>query len=535
MAERLTIFDTTLRDGGQTQGVTFNASDKRAIAEALDDLGVDYVEAGWPGANPTDDAVFADAPKLRTAALTAFGMTRRAGRSAANDPGLAALADSGAPVITIVGKSWKFQAETALGIDPAENIAMIGDSVADLLGRKGVREVVFDAEHFFDGFKDDADYALSCIKAAFEAGARWIVLCDTNGGTLPHEVGAILARVLTIIPGDRLGVHFHDDSGCAAANSIAAVEAGARHVQGTLNGLGERCGNANLITLLPTFILKMGYETGVSTEGLKKLPAISHMLDERLNRAPNASAPYVGENAFAHKGGLHVSGVAKDPRTYEHVPPESVGARRATVVSNQAGKSNLIARLDEIGLTAPDDARIDALLRAVKEREHEGYAYDAAEASFELLARRTFGEALEYFRLERFRAMVEHRFNARGELIAVSEVTVKITVDGKTRDEVAEGVGPVDALDQALRKALKDVYPALKSVRLTDFKVRILAPEKATEAVTRVFVESAGPDGRRSRTVGVSGNLIEAAYFALEDAYVYGLMAAGGAAAIRAA
>ena len=533
MAERLTLLDTTLRDGGQTQGVTFNASDKRAIAEALDDLGLDYIEAGWPGANPTDDAVFADPPRLKHAKLTAFGMTRRAGRSAANDPGLAALAQSGAPVITIVGKSWRFQAETALGVDGQENIAMIGDSVADLRTRPGVAQVAFDAEHFFDGYKDDPAFALACVTAAYDAGARWVVLCDTNGGTLPHEVSAIVGAVRAHIPGERLGVHFHDDAGCAAANSIAAVRAGARHVQGTLNGLGERCGNANLVTLLPTFILKMGFETGVSAASLKTLPSLSRMLDERLNRQPNPSAPYVGENAFAHKGGLHVSAIAKDPRTYEHVPPEAVGARRATVVSNQAGKSNIVARLGELGLSAPDDARLDALLHMVKEREHQGYAYDAAEASFELLARRSFGEDLACFRLDRFRAMVEHRFNAKGELIAVSEVTVKVTVGGVTRDEVAEGVGPVDALDRAMRKALRDVYPTLKSIRLSDFKVRILSPERGTEATTRVLIESVGADGRRSRTVGVSGNLIEAAYFALEDAYVFGLR--GGMAAVRAA
>ncbi|MEM6490653.1 MAG: citramalate synthase, partial [Pseudomonadota bacterium] len=445
-----------------------------------------------------------------------------------NDPGLAALAASGAPAVCIVGKSWRFQAETALGVDGAENLAMIADSLRMLGDADGVRETLFDAEHFFDGYKNDPDYALACLRAARDAGARWIVLCDTNGGTLPHEVREIVDAALEAVPGDRLGVHFHNDAGCAAANTLTAVERGARHVQGTLNGLGERCGNADLITLLPTLILKMGLETGVAPEDLPELPRISRMLDERLNRSSNPSAPYVGENAFAHKGGLHVSGVAKDPRTYEHIDPALVGAARMAVVSNQAGRANLLARLEDVGLSlAGDDRRVEALLAQIKDREHQGYAYDAAEASFELLARRTLGERLEYFQLERFRALVEHRFNARGEQIAVSEVTVKITVHGVTYDEVAEGVGPVDALDRAMRKALARRYPLLDEIRLVDFKVRIIAPEEGTEASTRVMIESIGGDGQRRRTVGVSGNLIEAAYIALEDAYVDGLRRAG--------
>ncbi|HKT19127.1 MAG TPA: citramalate synthase, partial [Stellaceae bacterium] len=346
--ERIYLYDTTLRDGAQTQGVDFGVPDKIAIARELDLLGIDYVEGGWPGANPTDDAFFSKLPKLGHAKIAAFGMTRRAGRSAANDPGLAVLLGSKARVACIVGKTWDFHAKVALGVSLDENLAMIADSVK--LAAEKLDEVIFDAEHFFDGYKANPDFAQACIKAALDAGARWIVLCDTNGGSLPHDVERIVGEAARIVPGERLGIHAHNDTENAVANSLAAIRAGARQVQGTLNGLGERCGNANLVALIPTLMAKMGFATGVSEEGLTRLTHVSRFLDERLNRAPDRHAAYVGESAFAHKGGLHVSAVEKDPRSYEHIEPERVGNARRILVSDQAGRSNILARLREIGV-----------------------------------------------------------------------------------------------------------------------------------------------------------------------------------------
>jgi 2-isopropylmalate synthase len=524
--ERIYLYDTTLRDGAQTQGVDFGVPDKIAIARELDQLGIDYVEGGWPGANPTDDAFFAKPPRLARARLAAFGMTRRSGRSAANDPGLAATLGSGARVATLVGKTWDFHVEVALGVTPAENVAMIADSIAHAKGR--LDEVLFDAEHFFDGYKADAAFALDCIKAAADAGARWIVLCDTNGGTLPHEVERIVAEVARTVPPERLGIHCHNDTGNAAACSLAAVRAGARQVQGTLNGLGERCGNANLVTLIPTLALKLGYATGVDDAAMKRLTHISRFLDERLNRSPDRHAAYVGESAFAHKGGLHVSAVEKDPRSYEHIDPALVGNRRHVVVSDQAGRSNLIARLREIDIAVePDHPKLGALLDEVKAREFAGFAYDGAEASFELLARRTLGSVPEYFRLQSFRVLDERRWNARGELITLSEATIKVEIGGRQIMTVAEGNGPVNALDAALRKALTEPFPELEGIRLTDYKVRILTPQDATGAVTRVMIETTDNDGTVWSTVGVSTNVIDASYNALHDSLTYKLWRAG--------
>jgi 2-isopropylmalate synthase len=520
MAERIFLYDTTLRDGAQTSGVDFGPADKAAIAAALDRLGIDYIEGGWPGANPTDNAFFEAPPKLGRARLSAFGMTRRAGRSAGNDPGLAALIGSGARVGCLVGKTWDFHVETALGVPLDENLRMIGESVAHLAG--ALDEVLFDAEHFFDGWKADPRYAMRCLEAAAEAGARWIVLCDTNGGTLPHEIEAVVAAVAKRIPGERLGIHCHNDTDNAVANSLAAVRAGARQVQGTLNGLGERCGNANLVSLLPTLMLKLGYETGVSREGLRHLTQASRMLDERLNRAPDRHAPYVGEAAFAHKAGLHVSAIAKDPRSYEHVDPATVGNRRHVVVSDQAGRANLVQRLEECGIAAdPADEKLGALLDLVKRREHDGYAYDGAEASFELLARRMLGSVPEFFRLQSFRVIDERRWNARGDLVTLSEATIKVEVAGESFMTVAEGNGPVNALDAALRKALLPRYPHLGGIRLTDYKVRILSPQEGTRAVTRVMIETSGAEGEAWSTVGVSANVIDASYNALHDSLTW--------------
>jgi len=524
--DRLYLYDTTLRDGAQTQGVDFGAEDKRAIAEALDRLGIDYIEGGWPGANPTDDRFFAEKLALRQSRLAAFGMTRRSGRSAANDPGLAATLGAGAPVATLVGKTWDFHVGVALGVSLDENLAMIAESIAHAGSRAG--EVVFDAEHFFDGWKANRGYALSCLEVAHKAGARWLVLCDTNGGTLPHEIDEIVRDAATRVPAAMLGIHCHDDTGNAVANSLAAVRAGARMIQGTLNGLGERCGNANLVTLIPTLILKLGYTTGIDAEGLRHLTQVSHLLDERLNRAPARQAPYVGESAFAHKGGLHASAVEKDPRAYEHVDPSIVGNRRLVVVSDQAGRSNLLARFREIGIeVAGDDPRLPRLIDQVKAREAEGYAYDGAEASFELLARRAFGQVPDYFSVKRFRVMDERRFNARGELVTESEATVTIGIGNVLHHEVAMGNGPVNALDTALRKALGNLYPMLDQVRLVDYKVRILTQSGGTSAVTRVMIESADGQGQRWDTVGVSPNIIDASVDALSDSITWKLLREG--------
>ena len=519
---RVYLYDCTLRDGAQTQGVDFNASDKELIAKELDNLGIDYIEGGWPGANPTDDAFFAKPPKLSRARLTAFGMTRRAGRSTDNDPGLKALLDGGTEAICMVGKTWDFHVDVALEIEHDENIAMIADSIAH--ASKRVDEVLFDAEHFFDGYKENPEFALKCLKAAFDAGARWIVLCDTNGGTLPHEVTDIVTEVCAHIPGKNLGIHCHDDTGNAVANSLAAVRAGARQVQGALNGLGERCGNANLITVIPSLVLKMGFETGISRDDLKKLTRVSRVLDEHLNRPSDRGAPYVGESAFAHKGGLHVSAVEKDPRSYEHVDPEIVGNQRHIVVSDQAGRSNILARFREIGLDIDTNGdKITDLVSLVKEREFGGYAYDGAEASFELLARRALGQVPDYFKGTSFRVIDERRWNAKGSLITQSEATVKLEVEGAPFMAVAEGNGPVNALDAALRKVLLPVYPELADLRLVDYKVRILTPGDATAAVTRVMIESADAQGSYWSTVGVSPNVIDASYNALRDSIVYKL------------
>ncbi|MBK1664005.1 citramalate synthase [Rhodospirillum rubrum] len=520
--KRVYLYDSTLRDGAQTQGVDFSATDKAAIARELDALGIDYVEGGWPGANPTDDALFANPPVLRRARLSAFGMTRRSGRSAENDPSLQALFCPGVRVVTMVGKTWDFQCEVAIGVALDENRKMIADSIAHAAAR--VDEAVFDAEHFFDGYKSNPDYALSCVRAAYEAGARWVVLCDTNGGTLPHQIEAIVGAVAAVIPGDHLGIHCHNDTENAVANSLAAVRAGARQVQGTLNGLGERCGNANLVSIIPNLMLKMGFETGVSEHDLRQLTHVSRMLDERLNRAPNRNAAFVGDSAFAHKGGLHVSAVERDPRCYEHIAPETVGNARQILVSNQSGRSNVIARFREIGLEIdPGEPKVNDLLDAVKRRESEGYAYDGAEASFELLARRALEGVPEYFRLNSFRVIDERRWNARGQLITLSEATIKAVVQGRDYMTVAEGNGPINALDAALRKVLLPVYPQLADLRLVDYKVRILTPDDATAAITRVMIESADSKGGRWNTVGVSGNIIDASYNALHDSLTYKL------------
>ncbi len=524
--ERLYLFDTTLRDGAQAQGVTFSLEDKLLIARALDDLGLDYVEGGYPGANPTDTAFFAERRGLKNAKLTAFGMTKRAGRSASNDPGFAQIVGAEADAVCFVAKSWDFHVEVALGISNEENLDSIAESVRAAV--EAGREAMIDCEHFFDGYKANPDYALACAKAACEAGARWVVLCDTNGGTLPHEVAAIVEDATAHVPGDHLGIHTHNDTENAVANTLAAVRAGVRQVQGTLNGIGERCGNANLTSLIPTLLLKADYadrfETGIKPDQLARLTYTSRLLDELLNRAPNRAAPYVGESAFAHKGGIHVSAVQKNPSTYEHVPPEAVGNSRRLLVSNQAGRSNILAELARIGIeVAADDPHIGQLLDEVKRREANGYAFEAADASFELLARRALRGVPEFFRVESFRVMVERRHNAIGELVTVSEATVKVNVAGETVMNVGEGNGPVHALDQALRRDLGKYQDYIKGIELVDYKVRILTG--GTDAVTRVLIETHDRDtGARWFTVGVSPNIVDASFEALLDSITYKLL-----------
>jgi 2-isopropylmalate synthase len=529
--ERLYIFDTTLRDGAQTQGVDFSVEDKRQIALALDELGVDYIEGGWPGANPTDTAFFAERPPLKTARFAAFGMTKRSGRSAANDPSLAAVLDAKTDATVLVGKTWDFQVDVALEIPREENVDNIAQSIAAVKA-KG-REPMLDAEHFFDGYQANPQYALDCVRAAQDAGAQWLVLCDTNGGNMPETVYRVVSEVKAKLPNANLGIHAHNDTEQAVAVTLAAIRGGARQLQGTLNGLGERCGNANLCALIPNLLLKepfaSQFETGISREQLARLTHVSRLLDEILNRAPNRHAAYVGPSAFAHKGGLHSSAVLKDPRTYEHVPPESVGNARKIPVSDQSGRSNMLARFAEVGIAIdPNDKRIARLLEEVKQREFLGYSYDDAEASFELLARRALGEVPDYFDVENFKVTVERQHNARGEQQTVSEAVVKMKVRGKAVHNVGFGNGPVNALDDALRKDLGGYSSFIADLRLVDFKVRILT--SGTEAVTRVMVESADGKGNRWSTVGVSPNIVDASFEALTDSITYKLYRDGARA-----
>ncbi|MDO9638704.1 MAG: citramalate synthase [Pseudotabrizicola sp.] len=543
MRERLYLYDTTLRDGQQTQGVQFSVAEKVMIAQALDRLGVDYIEGGWPGANPTDSEFFSAVPKLR-AVMTAFGMTKRVGRSAANDDVLALVLDAGTKSVCLVGKTHEFHVTTALGCTLAENRAAIADSVAHVVAQG--REALFDAEHFFDGYRANPEYALDCLRAAYDAGARWLVLCDTNGGTLPSEVGRVVAEVIASgIPGDSLGIHCHDDTGMAVACSLAAVDAGVRQVQGTLNGLGERCGNANLVSLIPTLLLKEPYasrfDTGVSHDALAGLLKTSRMLDDILNRVPLRAAPYVGASAYAHKAGLHASAILKDPTTYEHVPPEVTGNARIIPMSNQAGQSNLRTRLAQAGIVVdPKDAQLGQILELVKEREDQGYAYDGAQASFELLARRALGLNPTFFEVKRYRVTVERRKNKYDRMISLSEAVVVVKIGDRKMLSVSESMdatgtdrGPVNALAKALAKDLGPYQHCIDSMKLVDFKVRIT--QGGTEAVTRVIIDSEDDQGRRWSTVGVSPNIVDASFEALLDAIQWKLIRDLGHPATEAA
>jgi 2-isopropylmalate synthase len=535
MTERLYLYDTTLRDGQQTQGVQFSTAEKLRIAEALDKLGVDHIEGGWPGANPTDSAFFEEVGHTR-AKMTAFGMTKRAGMSAQNDDVLAAVLNAGTAAVCLVGKTHDFHVTTALGITLEENVENISVSLKHIKAQG--REALFDAEHFFDGYKANAPYALECLHAALDAGARWIVLCDTNGGTLPEEIGRIVRDVIAAgIPGDRLGIHTHNDTETAVAGSLAAVEAGARQIQGTLNGLGERCGNANLTALIPTLLLKepykSKYKTNVTEEALQELTRTSRMLDDVLNRVPLKQVAYVGASAFAHKAGLHASAILKDPTTYEHIDPGLVGNRRVIPMSNQAGQSNLRRRLAEAGLEVEKgDPRLVTILDKIKVREAEGYSYDTAQASFELLARDELGLLKEYFEVKRYRVTVERRKNKYNEMVSLSEAVVVIKVDGEKKLSVSESLddegrdrGPVNALAKALAKDLGRYSAVIDDMRLVDFKVRIT--QGGTEAVTRVIIDSEDSSGRRWATVGVSANIVDASFEALLDAVRWKLVKEG--------
>ncbi|OIQ45452.1 MAG: citramalate synthase [Roseobacter sp. MedPE-SW] len=534
--ERLYLYDTTLRDGQQTQGVQFSTAEKKQITQALDDLGIDYIEGGWPGANPTDSAFFDEAPKTR-ATMTAFGMTKRAGRSAENDDVLAAVMNAGTSAVCLVGKAHDYHVTAALGISLEENLENIRASITHLVSQG--REALYDAEHFFDGYKANPDYALAACRTALEAGARWVVLCDTNGGAMPSDVHRIVAEVIAAgIPGENLGIHTHNDTENAVACSLAAIEAGARQVQGTLNGLGERCGNANLTTLIPTLLLKQPYadqfDIGVSQEALAGLTKLSRMLDDILNRVPSKQAPYVGASAFAHKAGLHASAILKDPSTYEHIAPELVGNARIIPMSNQAGQSNLRKRLMDAGLeVAKGDPALARILERIKEREAEGYSYDTAQASFELLAREELGQSTAFFEVKRYKVTVERRKNKYNRMISLSEAVVVVKVDGEKRLSVSESMdetgsdrGPVNALAKALAKDLGRYSSIINDMHLVDFKVRIT--QGGTEAVTRVIIDSEDGQGRRWSTVGVSANIIDASFEALLDAMRWKLMRDSG-------
>ncbi|MDW5318051.1 citramalate synthase [Rhizobium sp. PL01] len=523
--ERIHLFDTTLRDGQQTPGIDFSVEDKIAIATMLDDFGMDYVEGGYPGANPTDTEFFSK-KRTQKARFVAFGMTKRAGVSASNDPGLTSLLQAESDAICLVAKSWDYHVRVALGCTNEENLESIQSSVEAVVASG--KEAMIDCEHFFDGYKANPAYALACAKTAYDAGARWVVLCDTNGGTQPPEIRDIVTAVIAHgVPGANLGIHAHNDTGQAVANSLAAVEAGVRQVQGTLNGIGERCGNANLVTLIPTLALKETYtsrfETAIDPERLLELTQLSHSFDELLNRSPDHQMPYVGASAFATKAGIHASALLKDPRTYEHVTPESVGNLRKVMVSDQGGKANFINALKRRGIiVSKDDPKLDQLISIVKENEATGYAYEGADASFAILAQRILGSVPDFFHVESFRVMVERRFDANGQLKTVSEAVVKVSVDGQATMSVAEGHGPVNALDLALRKDLGKYQSEIEDLELVDYKVRIL--NGGTEAITRVLIESIDGTGARWWTVGVSDNIIDASFQALMDSIVFKLL-----------
>jgi 2-isopropylmalate synthase len=521
MAEKVLVYDTTLRDGMQGEGMSLSADEKVRVAHALDSLGVHLIEAGFPASNPKEEALFdlLSRETFENAEVAAFGMTRRRDAAAEDDPALRLLADSFAPVCTLVGKTWSLHLEKVTLVEPEQNLRMIAESVAFLVAQG--KRVIYDAEHFFDGYRDDPEYALRCLRAAAEAGAENVTLCDTNGSSLPSEVAAATAGVVAALGGVQVGIHTHDDAGCGVANSLVAVEQGARLVQGTMNGYGERCGNANLISIVPALELRMGFDA-IGTDRLRRLTEVAHLVDELCNVTPNPNQPYVGANAFAHKGGMHVAGVNRDARTFEHVDPELVGAGRRVLVSELSGKGTVQARADV------DDATAARVVERVKELEHRGYQFEAADGSFDLLIRKQTGEYVPLFRLESWRAIVEKREDGRVQ----TEATIKIWVEGERYVRTAEGNGPVNALDRALRMAIGERYPHIRDIELANFKVRILDETKGTGAVTRVLLDAS--DGTDTwGSIGVSENIIEASWEALVDSLEAGLLP-GRSAHVRA-
>lgn len=521
ISNQIYIYDTTLRDGGQTSFVDFSADNKINIAHKLDILGVDYIEAGWPGSNPTDNSFFARLPQLKNAKLTAFGMTCKKNIDPKDDVGFKGLLDSTVDIVTLVGKSWDFHVTNALKISHEDNLDIIKKSIAALIVAK--KEVFFDAEHFFDGYKDNPEYSIEVIKTAYQAGARWIILCDTNGGTLPHEITEIISEVTKEIPGSNLGIHCHNDTGNAVANSLAAILAGVKQVQGTLNGLGERCGNANLTSIIPTLKLKLGYDLAIPDESLTQLKTISNYLNDILNCPYDPYAPYIGSAAFSHKGGLHASGIAKNAKSYEHIDPSLVGNSRNILVSNQSGRASIISRLNELSFDF-DESKIDDLVTLIKNKEAVGFSYDSADASFALLAYQYFHGLPEFFKLESYKVINERRTNSTGKLVNFSEAIVKLEVNKKRIINVSEGNGPVAALDNAFTGSLAHYYPILDRVRLSDYKVRILNSEAATSAKTRVLIENTDDTGYRWTAIGVGSDLIDASYTALCDGINYILL-----------
>jgi 2-isopropylmalate synthase len=513
--EQVKLYDTTLRDGMGGHGMSLSVEEKLKVVQALDALGIHFVEAGFPSSNPKEAELFGllGDLDLSNATISAFGMTRRGGVAAAEDPALATLVGSVAPVVCLVGKSWRLHLEKVIRVPEKENLAMIGESIA--FCQASGKRVVFDAEHFFDGYRDDAGFALECVRAAAGAGAENVTLCDTNGGSLPSFVGEATAAVVEALgEGVEVGIHTHNDSECAVANSLAAVAAGARLVQGCVNGYGERCGNANLASILPALQLKMGFDV-VSSAQLESLTSTSHYLDELCNMTPDPDRAYVGRNAFAHKAGMHAAGVAADARTFEHLDPARVGNEREILASELSGRATIRTQAEQAGLDVDDEAAARAVER-LKEREHAGYHYEAAPASFELLLRRETGVYEPLFELESFRVTTEKRADGRVE----TEATIKLTVDGERHVEVAEGNGPVNALDKALRAAIVGRHPHLAEIELTNYKVRILDETHGTGAVTRVLLDST--DGSEEwGTIGVSENIIEASWEALVDSLEY--------------
>ena len=531
--DQIFLYDTTLRDGQQTQGVQFTYQDKFRIVNALDNLGLDYIEGGWPGANPTDTDFFQNPPKIKNSILTAFGMTKRVGISANNDTILASVVNSGTNAVCLVGKSYDYHVKKVLGISNQENLINIEESIRHLV--KSGKEAIFDAEHFFDGFKSDPKYAFECLLSAYQSDADWIILCDTNGGTLPNEIYEIVKSVIKMgIPGNKLGIHSHNDTENAVANSFAAIDAGVRQIQGTINGLGERCGNANLISIIPSLILKKHFnnrfEINIDKTKLKEITKLSRILDEILNRVPNKASPYVGAAAFTHKAGLHASAILKDPKTYEHINPSEVGNVRVIPASNQAGKSNLIKILNESGVEIEkSDDRIFRILQEIKEKEDKGYTFDVASASFEIFARKQLGLMPHFFSVNRYKVTMEKRQKIENQYSIISEAVVSINLGNQEQVSIAESLdnngedqGPVHALSAALKKDLGPYQSFIEDIKLVDFKVRIM--NGGTEAITRVLIDSEDRNGLRWSTIGVSANIIDASYDAILDSINWKLL-----------